>query len=828
MKKHFIKVKQFADNVGRTEKKEVLSKDLASVEKRVKLLEQTCSATYKKLVSLQGAPGTQDVEKRRRKQLTRPQMSAQFLENRSLLDDGGSVGGGGTLALMYRLCGDAYATLAEGATVAQTTLEDDVLVPLNNVVENDFPNVMKLKKQLEKMTAELDVLKQKWQTSVRQSAQVGSSGIAAHAAKVEQTKAEMDDLLLKTEQCKDFLATELYRLCSKEAEFGQLLIKLVEIQRQCHRDALTCLDELLPALHSQRDLFRLKPVYGVALDDHLRATDRDVAEVLEDCICSILDLGLEEEGLFRVAGSKTKIKKLTAEFDVGSPDLTEYDIHCITGALKQYLRALPEPLMTFDLYDDWMEATRVDDLDSKLQALWIVCSKLPKTYYTNLRYLVKFLAKLVTHSQTNKMTPTNVAIVFGPNLIYPKGDDGMNVFMSAQQSSIIETLVQHADWFFPGDEEFKVTADGVKVASPFMLSHLTSDDALSLASTDLRRRNQSHDLLNVTATPPSRHEAPDNISLTSSSRCASQDSLSSLLTPGESSKQEGRRRKRHAPPVPIETAVVVPMETVTEPNSFVDRENKTNGECVRPSSIEAEKSPILAKERPVPPQRSSSYTPPTNSNRRPSGPPPGKPPPPTAAARLHKPDVIPGNDAAVRGQRLPAEKVPPPVPTKPALDRRAFTPARSPSVEVAPKKHSVTSDPILSPSADTRKVESNAIPTRRSGKKFTDHRRNDDDEEVPVNNGGKPTEHIYAVLDANTSVRVPSPGGVDADATSNGKDCVPSVPPVFEPPGGRLANLQESASDRPALSPPPVPVQGNDNPRPVTREDEDDEHSTWF
>ncbi|XP_014664593.1 PREDICTED: rho GTPase-activating protein 17-like isoform X2 [Priapulus caudatus] len=718
MKKHFIKVKQFADNVGRTEKKEVLSKDLASVEKRVKLLEQTCSATYKKLVSLQGAPGTQDVEKRRRKQLTRPQMSAQFLENRSLLDDGGSVGGGGTLALMYRLCGDAYATLAEGATVAQTTLEDDVLVPLNNVVENDFPNVMKLKKQLEKMTAELDVLKQKWQTSVRQSAQVGSSGIAAHAAKVEQTKAEMDDLLLKTEQCKDFLATELYRLCSKEAEFGQLLIKLVEIQRQCHRDALTCLDELLPALHSQRDLFRLKPVYGVALDDHLRATDRDVAEVLEDCICSILDLGLEEEGLFRVAGSKTKIKKLTAEFDVGSPDLTEYDIHCITGALKQYLRALPEPLMTFDLYDDWMEATRVDDLDSKLQALWIVCSKLPKTYYTNLRYLVKFLAKLVTHSQTNKMTPTNVAIVFGPNLIYPKGDDG--------------------------------------------------------------------------------------------------------------SKQEGRRRKRHAPPVPIETAVVVPMETVTEPNSFVDRENKTNGECVRPSSIEAEKSPILAKERPVPPQRSSSYTPPTNSNRRPSGPPPGKPPPPTAAARLHKPDVIPGNDAAVRGQRLPAEKVPPPVPTKPALDRRAFTPARSPSVEVAPKKHSVTSDPILSPSADTRKVESNAIPTRRSGKKFTDHRRNDDDEEVPVNNGGKPTEHIYAVLDANTSVRVPSPGGVDADATSNGKDCVPSVPPVFEPPGGRLANLQESASDRPALSPPPVPVQGNDNPRPVTREDEDDEHSTWF
>ena len=28
------------------------------------------------------------------------------------------------------------------------------------------------------------------------------------------------------------------------------------------------------------------------------------------------------------------------------------------GALKSYLRELPEPLMTFDLYDDWMRAAR--------------------------------------------------------------------------------------------------------------------------------------------------------------------------------------------------------------------------------------------------------------------------------------------------------------------------------------------------------------------------------------------------------------------------------------------------------------------------------------
>jgi len=29
----------------------------------------------------------------------------------------------------------------------------------------------------------------------------------------------------------------------------------------------------------------------------------------------------------------------------------------VTDVLKQYLRNLPEPLMTFDLYDDWLSVS---------------------------------------------------------------------------------------------------------------------------------------------------------------------------------------------------------------------------------------------------------------------------------------------------------------------------------------------------------------------------------------------------------------------------------------------------------------------------------------
>lgn len=40
------------------------------------------------------------------------------------------------------------------------------------------------------------------------------------------------------------------------------------------------------------------------------------------------------------------------------------------------------------------------------------------------RYLIKFLAKLAEKSDENKMTPSNIAIVIGPNLLWSEGDNG--------------------------------------------------------------------------------------------------------------------------------------------------------------------------------------------------------------------------------------------------------------------------------------------------------------------------------------------------------------------------------------------------------------------
>ena len=164
----------------------------------------------------------------------------------------------------------------------------------------------------------------------------------------------------------------------------------------------------------------------------------------------------------------SKVRRMKLSLDAGcltfSTALEYRDPHVIAGVLKSYLRELPEPLMTYSLYDEWMAAARVSSSnDSRLQALWSVVQKLPEANRDNLRYLVKFLACLCRNQDVNKMSPQNVAIVIAPNLIWSPTTNqdasniGMNMSTANFCSVIVDSLVSFADWFFPGEIDFYVT-----------------------------------------------------------------------------------------------------------------------------------------------------------------------------------------------------------------------------------------------------------------------------------------------------------------------------------------------------------------------------------
>ncbi|KAM4716835.1 rho GTPase-activating protein 17b isoform 4-T4 [Anableps anableps] len=449
MKKQFNRMKQLANQtVGRAEKTEVLSDDLLQIERRMELVRLVSHNMHKRLVScLQGQLGT-DTEKRHKK-LPLTGLSQTMQEGGVQLGDEGLIG------KMLDVCGETESRLATELMQHELQIERDILDPLNQLAEVEIPNILKQRKQLARLVLDYDSAKTRWYQATKSNNQ-------AMAAKVDSLKDEMDEALNKVEICKDQLSADMYNFASKEGDYARYYVMLLEAQAEYHRKSLSALEAAIPTIQTQQDSWMEKPAFGTALEEHLKKSNREIALPLEACVMMLLETGMREEGLFRIAAGASKLKKLKAALDCSTSQLEEFysDPHAVAGALKSYLRELPEPLMTFSMYDEWIQASNISDPDKRLQALWVTCDNLPKAHKANFRYLVKFLAKLAQESEVNKMTPSNIAIVLGPNLLWAK-TEGTLAEMAAATSvhvvAIIEPIIQHADWFFPEEVDFNVS-----------------------------------------------------------------------------------------------------------------------------------------------------------------------------------------------------------------------------------------------------------------------------------------------------------------------------------------------------------------------------------
>ncbi|CAH0388088.1 unnamed protein product [Bemisia tabaci] len=517
MKKQFFRVKQLADQTfSRAGKTEVLSDDLQAADRRVEFIKAACQNTTKKLVSSFLSQGQDAASREKRlKKSAEYQLGMSMLENGSLEEDC-------LLRQIITECGKLEILLANAMVDYETTVEQSVVNPLQLILENDHPNIMKHKRNLAKLILDMDSARTRYQTAVKQHA---SSGNSAASNKADSIKDELEDAEFKVEQCRDLLASEMFQLIAREAELAKTILEFVKIQKHYHETALATLDEMIPELENTISGSCIKPVFGCALEEHLRVTERKIAYPIELCVCALLELGMEEEGLFRVAGGASKVRRMKLSLDASCMTLEtalEYrDPHVIAGVLKSYLRELPEPLLTHKLHDQWMNAARMQGSnDARLQAIWTVVQKLPAANHDNLRYIIKFLSALTKNQEANKMTSQNIAIVMAPNLIWSPDSDGTNIGLNMNVASLhsimVDCLINYADWFFPGEEEFYVTLDaGLIPPRTLVNGHvrsnsgdtqiiITSDSVSSNPSAGAGdiKRSRSIDSLNDPNSPP--------------------------------------------------------------------------------------------------------------------------------------------------------------------------------------------------------------------------------------------------------------------------------------------------------------------------------------
>ncbi|XP_023242873.1 rho GTPase-activating protein 33-like [Centruroides sculpturatus] len=131
-----------------------------------------------------------------------------------------------------------------------------------------------------------------------------------------------------------------------------------------------------------------------------------------------------------------------------------------------YFRELPNPLLTYQLYDKFVNAVQSEE-EVRLLRLRDVVQQLPPPHYRTLEYLMLHLAKVAGHGGRTGMTPKNVAIVWAPNLLRSKDVEGGGVgalHVVGVQAVLTEYLIRYADLIFneklltfqsPGPDESK-------------------------------------------------------------------------------------------------------------------------------------------------------------------------------------------------------------------------------------------------------------------------------------------------------------------------------------------------------------------------------------
>ena len=219
--------------------------------------------------------------------------------------------------------------------------------------------------------------------------------------------------------------------------------------------------------------------FGVDLTQHLSSTGTEIPLVLEWSSSFIERQGIVE-GIYRLPGLMTNVNKLKACFNnYRLPDEDDnflfQDVHSVASLLKLYFRELPDPLLTYDLYDDFIQALQpnypaevtiapeaVLSETDKINNLKRVIRKLPASNRKTLEFLMRHLNRVATHSSETGMTAKNVAIVWAPNLLQ-RGDYDSQAGVAALhligiQAVVTEYLIRFVDNLFVDDQE-EETAD---------------------------------------------------------------------------------------------------------------------------------------------------------------------------------------------------------------------------------------------------------------------------------------------------------------------------------------------------------------------------------
>lgn len=214
------------------------------------------------------------------------------------------------------------------------------------------------------------------------------------------------------------------------------------------------------------------PLYGTDLKLLAESEGQSVPLALTRMMEQVEKRGLREQGIYRISGAKSAIEALKMAFNTQSAQSVNLvhgetsDVHTIAGAIKQWFRDLPEPVIPFKSYHALISAERLENEEERLYAIRDIIWDFPRAHFELLKRVSEHLSLVCQEGQYNLMAPHNIGLVFGTSLLNPPpgpasvAESFGNIGKAAH---IVKILVTMHEWLFEPEPEQEAE---VSVKSP--------------------------------------------------------------------------------------------------------------------------------------------------------------------------------------------------------------------------------------------------------------------------------------------------------------------------------------------------------------------------
>ncbi|XP_034027122.1 rho GTPase-activating protein 25 [Thalassophryne amazonica] len=195
--------------------------------------------------------------------------------------------------------------------------------------------------------------------------------------------------------------------------------------------------------------------------------------LVQTCVEYIRQHGLNEEGIFRLPGQDNAVRQFRDAFDAGErPSFpSDTDVHTVASLLKLYLRELPEPVVPWTQYQDFLDCTNTLDcsrsaMSQGREQLEKQIALLPRINYNLLSYICRFLFEVQVNSKVNKMNVENLATVMGINLFKPQIEDPITVMKATPQiQKLMTEMIREHEALFPVSKDVPLSPPTNKTES---------------------------------------------------------------------------------------------------------------------------------------------------------------------------------------------------------------------------------------------------------------------------------------------------------------------------------------------------------------------------